>query len=173
LMAEKDPVVLRYMRRLSDADARLAKDAYTRGEAAVVPQEELGTLCAESGPCGRKEESGRTLDDGYACLTKAQSLTFLGDAVEAAAAHARACKCGAARAELPVMGGFLACDGAKAVERGGDLRVSEALNIRACAACDAQTGAAACEREIAGLRGSDAELARYIESVHVPRCKQP
>lgn len=174
MLVEKDPVVRRYMRRMSDADARIAKDDYTRGEAPGVPHAELSTLCAERGPCGQKDENGSTLDDGYACLTKAQLLVFQGDKLEAVEAHKRACKCGAARAEIPIMGGFLACDGpAKPAERGGNLTLSEAKNIRACAACDAQAGPAACAREIVTLKTTDAELARYIEAVHVPRCQKP
>lgn len=174
LLAENDPVVRRYMRRLSDADARLSKDAYTRGEAPGIPHAEMSVTCADRGPCGQKDANGNTLDDGYACLTKAQLLTFQGDALDAVEAHKRACRCGADRAQIPIMGGFLACDGpSKPVERGGNLTLSEAQNIRACAECDHSKGAAACARELAALKPADPELARYIETIHIPRCQKP
>jgi hypothetical protein len=173
LMSEKDPVRRRYMRRMSDADARLSLDAYERGEAAGIPHAELSLGCAERGPCGKKDAEGNTLDDGYACLTKAQSLIFEGDKYGSGEAHARACKCGATRAQIPIMGGFLACDGPKPVERGKELSVREAKDIRACAECDAEAGPAACAREIQRFTEKDAALAKYVESVHVPRCQKP
>lgn len=173
LMKEKDPARQRYMRRMSDADARLSLDAYERGEAAGIPHAELSLGCAERGPCGKKDAEGNTLDDGYACLTKAQGLIFEGDKLGSGEAHARACKCGATRAQIPIMGGFLACDGPKPVERGKELSVREAKDIRACAECDAEAGPEACAREIQRFAEKDAALAKYIESQHVPRCQKP
>lgn len=89
------------------------------------------------------------------------------------AAHARACTCGAERAQIPVMGGFLACDGKTPVERGKNLSSEEAAEVRACGECDADKGPAACAKEIERLSKSDAELSGYLEKVHVPRCARP
>jgi hypothetical protein len=165
-LAEKDPVAKRYMRRLSDADARKAYDEFNKGNFLGVAHAEVSMGCADDGPC--KEG-----DDGYACLTKAEILLQEKKASESKPAHARACKCGKERAELPIMGGFLACDGGTPVERGKNMTTAEAAEVRACGECDAATGPAACAKEIERLSKSDAELARYIETVHVPRCSRP
>ena len=90
----------------------------------------------------------------------------------AKAAHAKACKCSSARAQIPVMGGYLACDGDKPVERWRDMEVAVAKDVRDCGTCDAEAGPAACAREIGRLRASDAPLATYLETVHVPRCQK-
>lgn len=55
---------------------------------------------------------------------------------------------------------------------GGYLSTTEANEIRACAECNAETGPAACAKEIERVSKSDAEVAKYIETVIVPRCKQ-
>jgi hypothetical protein len=167
-LAEKDAIVKRYMRRLSDADARRAFDELQKNNPGGVAHAELALNCADSGACGKDGA-----DDGYACLTKAEALVQEKKVAESKAAHARACKCSPERAQLPVMGGFLACDGGAAVERGKNLTTAEAAEVRACGECDASTGPAACAKEIERLAKSDAELARYIETVHVPRCSRP
>lgn len=167
-LAEKNAIVKRYMRRLSDADARQSFDQFGKGEPEGMAHAELALNCADAGPCGKDGA-----DDGYACLTKAETLTREKKGSEGKAAHARACQCGAERAQLPVMGGFLACDGGTPVERGKSMSTAEAAEVRACGECDASTGPAACAKEIERLSKSDAELARYIETTHVPRCSRP
>lgn len=170
LLAEKDPVKKRYMRRLSDADARQAFDQFQRNEMNGVAHAEVAFGCADSGPCAATKE---TSDDGYACLTKAESLMQEKKTAEAKAAQARACRCSAKRAQIPVMGGFLACDGDTPVERGKNMSSEEAAEVRACGECDGARGPAACAKEIAKLSKSDADVAAYIEKVHVPRCQKP
>lgn len=173
LLAEKDPTIRRYMRRMSDADARLEQDSRARGEEGGVPHAEVAAFCADSGPCGKTNASGEVLDDGYACLTKAESSLLEKNRAGSTAAHARACKCSPERAQIPIMGGVLACDGPnKPVVRARDLPLDEAKDIRACGECDPTNGPAACAREIERLGKRDAELARYITSVHVPRCQK-
>ena len=174
LLEEKDPVARRYMRRMSDADARDAIDALARGEPGGVAHAEVAMFCKDAGPCGGTSPGGGVEDDGYACLTKAEAARQQKDLARARTAHARACRCDAARAQIPVMGGFLACDGpGRPVERGKNLTTAEAADVRDCAVCDAEKGPAACAREIRRLETPDAELARYIETVHVARCRKP
>lgn len=89
-----------------------------------------------------------------------------GRTAEWKAALARACRCDPDRAQIPVMGRILACDGRdKPVERG--------KNLRARAECDGIKGPAASKREVQRLAGSDPELSTYIATVHVPRCQKP
>jgi len=71
------------------------------------------------------------------------------------------------------MGGFLACQGKTPEKRGQNLTTTEANEIRACAECDPENGPAACIKEVERLSKSDPELAKYITTVHVPRCGQP
>lgn len=174
LIEEKDPVKRRYMRRLTDAAARIEVDARKRGEWGGVPHAEISFLCAESGPCKRKNKNGDALDDGYACLTRAEMvLKEEKNAKKARKPHARACKCDAPRAQIPIMGGVLACDGPdNPVERGANLPLDEAEDVRACAECDAEKGPKACAREIDRLSSKDPEVARYLASEHVPRCRR-
>ena len=174
LLDEKDAVHRRYMRRMSDSDAREAFDALERGEANGVAHAEMALFCKDKGACGGKDSSGTVQDDGYACLTKAEAARQQKDLAASRTAHARACRCDPTRAQIPVMGGFLACDGRdKPVERGKNLTTAEAAEVRACAVCDAEKGPAACTREVQRLTASDPELAKYIETVHVPRCRKP
>jgi hypothetical protein len=173
LLEEKDPIIRRYMRRMSDADARLELDRRSRGEENGVPHAEVALFCADTGPCGQKNASGEVLDDGYACLTKAEATQLNRDRRGASVAHARACKCGPERAQIPIMGGVFACDGPnKPVVRAKDLPLDEAKDIRACGECDPEKGPAACARESERLGKQDAELAKYIASAHVLRCKK-
>jgi hypothetical protein len=161
------------MRRLSDADARLALEARTKGEELGVAHAEVALFCADSGPCKKKNAEGTELDDGYSCLTKAQSLANEKDNASSKKAHERACLCDPVRAQIPVMGGFLACAGPKKpVERGKELSLAEAQEIRACAECEPEKGPAACNREIERMKLKDPELAQYIGAVHVPRCQK-
>jgi hypothetical protein len=191
LVAEKDPVHRRYMRRLSDADAvDTFKQRWHEPSHAEIAMD-----CNDSGPCGKKTQSGIPGDWGYACLTRAEwerenaELTKTGQisppsknpAADAAAAlarsrraHERACHCDPEKAQIPVAGGSLACDGKdKPVERGGNLSPEEADEIRACAICDPEKGPPACAREIERLATADPALAHYLRAVHVPRCQRP
>lgn len=170
LIAEKNPVIKRYMRRLSDADARQAFDQYHAKNPGGVPHAEFAVNCADSGPCGGT--SGKA-DEGYSCLTRAESAIQGNNEAESKAAHERACTCGAERAQIPIMGGFLACQGKTPEKRGQNVTTAEAAEIRACGECDAQAGAAACAKEIERLSKSDEELAKYITTVHIPRCGKP
>lgn len=173
LIAEKDPIKQRFMRRLSDADARQSLEAMKLGQPNGVAHAEMALACAESGACKQKDADGNVLDDGYACLTKAQSLAFEKDP-GAATVHKRACECDPDRAQIPVMGGYLACDGKdKPVTRGENLSLEEANDIRACGECDPEKGPAACQREIDRLKDKDRELSDYLRTTHVPRCGQP
>jgi len=173
LLAEKDPIVRRYMRRMSDADARLEQDRRARGEEGGVPHAEVASFCADAGACGKKNANGDVLDDGYACLTKAEATLLNKDRAGSVAAHARACKCGPERAQIPIMGGVLACDGPnKPVVRAKDMPLADAKDTRACGDCDPTEGPAACAREIERLAKQDGELARYIEKTHMPRCRK-
>lgn len=171
IIAEKDPVKRRYMRRLSDAEARLARDANEKGPWGGVAHAEVSMFCDDTGPCGKKGER----DDGYACLTKAEMILHENkNPAKAKQAQARACKCDPDRAQIPVPGGALACDGPnKPVERGKNLDLQEAREIRACAECDAEAGPKACEKEIGRLRAKDPEIAAYLETTHLPRCQRP
>jgi hypothetical protein len=174
LLEEKDPTLLSYMRRLSDADARLAFEATSKGERGGVAHAELALYCADEGPCKATRPDGAEMDDGYACLTKAEALRQEGKADEAARSHARACHCDPKRAQIPVMGGFLACDGSdQPVERAKELPLEEARDIRACGQCDLESGPDACARELARVGTTDAGLGRYLAEVHVPRCRKP
>jgi uncharacterized protein YgiM (DUF1202 family) len=190
LKAEKDPVRRRYMRRMTDATAHETFHGWMEPAHAEFAME-----CNDKGPCGKTTANGIPGDWGYACLTKAEaeretrelvkqgkdsprSAHPAADAAAAAArskaAHARACHCDPESAQIPVMGGSLACDGKdKPVERGGDVGAEEAAEILACAACDPDRGAGACAHEVQRLGSSDPELAKYIGSVHVARCRQP
>jgi hypothetical protein len=113
---------------------------------------------------------------GYACLTAAEvtlTLTQTKDRTTALELQARACRCDPEGAQIPIPGGMLACDGPdRPVERGNELSLAEAQDIRACAECDAERGPEACRMEIDRLRVKDPEVARYVETTHVPRCKQ-
>ncbi len=173
LLQEKDPVKQRYMRRLSDADSRQAFTAYGKKDHGGVAHGELAFLCAESGPCGEKNSQGSIQDDGYACLTKAEAALQQGETKSSKQAHARACKCSPKRAQIPVMGGFLACDGNKPVRRATSLPLSEAEEIRKCGECDPKAGPKACTAEIKRLTTTDAALATYLRTIHVPRCRKP
>jgi hypothetical protein len=106
-------------------------------------------------------------------LTRAEMAIQENREAESKTAQERACKCGAERAQIPIMGGFLACNGQNPEKRGQNLTTAEADEIRACAECDAEKGPAACAKEIERLTISDAELAKYIETVHIPRCGRP
>lgn len=170
LIAEKNPVIKRYMRRMSDADARHAFDQWQAKEPNGVPHAEFADQCADKGPCkGTSEKS----DDGYACLTRAEAAIQGNAEAESKAAHERACTCDPERAQIPIMGGFLACQGKTPERRGQNITTAEANEIRACAECDAQNGPAACAKEIERLSKSDPDLAKYIETVHAPRCGKP
>ena len=161
IKAERDPAKRQYMRRLSDADARLAKDNTNRGVSEGIPHPEIQLNCKDSGPCGPSE--------GMPCLVKAEVAE---NEVEAKAAHARACVCDPAGAQIPIMGGRRACDGATPVERGGELTIDEALDIRACGECDPKIGASACMRELERLRPRSPLVAEFLQQTHVPRCQQ-
>ncbi len=103
LVDEKDPVKQRYMRRMSDADARQAFDALKRyGELNKAAHAEMAMLCATSGPCGATDKSGQVMDDGYSCLTAAEGARDQKEEAVSKAAHARACKCDPKRAQIPV-----------------------------------------------------------------------
>jgi len=171
LLAETDPIKKRYMRRLSDADAHDSIASEKKGEPGGVPHAEFALNCVESAACGKKSKEGNPEDDGYFCLTKAEIGRTEKDAAKMRKAHAFACKCGGDRASIPVMGGYLACDGTKPVERGHELSDEEATEIRDCATCDPDKGPIACEREIARLKQTDADVASYLQNTHVPRCQ--
>lgn len=174
LIAETDGAKRAYMRRLSDAEAALSIDAKRRGETGGVAHAEASIYCASAGPCKRPGPDGSQMDDGFACLTKAEIAAGEGDQVLAAAAHARACTCDAPRAIIPVMGGTRACDAPdKPVERGKDLTLGEAKDVRACGQCDAADGPAACQRELDRLDEKDRPVAAYLRATHIPRCQQP
>lgn len=170
LIAEKNPVIKRYMRRLSDADARQAFDRWEKKEPLGVPHAEFSDQCADKGPC--KGTAGKG-DDGYACLTRAEMAIQENNEKESKTAHERACTCGAERAQIPISGGFLACNGKIAERRGQTLTSAEADEVRACAECDLEKGPAACAKEMERLTKSDPDLAKYIETVHIPRCGKP
>ncbi|APR78694.1 Hypothetical protein A7982_04041 [Minicystis rosea] len=169
LLAEQDAVRRRYMRRLSDADARQALDALPRNEPSGVAHPELASSCKDPGPC-----PGDMNWYGYACLTKAEAALLQKDLATSRAAHEHACRCDPTGAQIPVMGGLFACDGKnKPVGRGKILTTQEAADVQACGVCDAEKGPAACAREVRRLATGDAALAKYIETVHVPRCQEP
>lgn len=169
LLAEQDAVRRRYMRRLSDADARWALDALARDEPSGVAHPEMSLSCKDPGPC-----PGKVSFYGYVCLTKAEAALQQKDLATSRAAHEHACRCDPTGAQIPVMGGLLACDGKdKPVRRGQSLTTQEAADVHACGVCDAEKGPAACAREVRRLATGDAALAKYIETVHVPRCKEP
>ena len=164
LLAEKDPDARRFMRRLSDAHAKL------NGGEEGVPHAELAAFCQASGPCGGTNADGSQLDDGYACLTAAE--LHRDEPTKMQAYHARACRCGAERAQIPIMGGTLACDGPnRPAVRGANLSRAEARDADACGRCDHERGPAACRAEIDRLKSSDPKLAGYIERMQVPHCQ--
>lgn len=174
LLVEPDPIRARYMRRLSDAYARTELDDDTGGPAHA----EIVECCNASGPCGADKKTGHgdcpRMDDGYACLTAAEVKSA--EKSDPKVFHDRACRCDWTRAQIPVMGGLLACDGpGKPVNRGKDVSVvmssTEAREVVACGTCDSHVGQGACEREVARLRRTDADLARYIERIHTTRCQ--
>jgi hypothetical protein len=169
LLAEQDAVRRRYMRRLSDADARRALDALAGDEPSGLAHAELASSCRDPGPC-----PGNMNWYGYACLTKAEAALQQKDLATSRAAHEHACRCDPKGAQIPVMGGLLACDGKdKPVRRSQILTTQEAADVHACGVCDAENGPAACAREVRRLATGDAALAKYIETVHVPRCREP
>jgi hypothetical protein len=172
LVAEPDPIRARYMRRLSDAYARLSRDEDTGSPAHA----EIVECCNSSGPCGADKKTGHGdcphMDDGYACLTAAE--VQLTGKRNPKLFHDRACHCDWKRAQIPVMGGELACDGPdKPVNRSKTVTMSstEAREVVACGTCDAQTGPSACANEVTRLRSVDPDVARHIERVHVTRCQ--
>lgn len=173
LLAETDPAKKRWMRLLSDADARQAQAALEKGEPGGVAHAEAALFCADSGPCKQSNEDGDSMDDGYSCLTKAEAALQQGDKAVSESAHARACECDPARAQIPVMGGMLACDDKKPVKRGGHLSLEEATRIRDCATCENTRGPAACAQLIDALKGKDAEVAQVVLQQVVPRCQKP
>lgn len=178
IIAESDPVKRRYMRRLSDAAARIEKDNREKNEWGGVAHAEIIAGCGTAGPCGRAipDWAAGKPDDGYACLTKAEALLNESKKAtkESTQAHARACQCDPVRAQIPVMGGVLACDGpGKPVEHGTQLELSVALSIIACGWCDPDGGPKACTSEIERLKKDDAKLAAYVENTHAPRCQRP
>lgn len=165
LLAEPDQVKRRYMRRLSDAYARLEIEVRKTGAWDGPPHIELALQCKLTEPCSRG-------GDGYACLTAAEASLRAKDFAVSRREHAQACRCSPERAQIPVMGGVLACDGpGKPVERGKDLSLGEAREIIACATCDAQVGPAACAAEIVRLKSTDAAIAGYLDTTHVPGCQ--
>jgi len=187
MMIEPDPIRVRYMRRLNDAQVVLSSKADGGGAPAHA---ELVECCNPIGAaCGATKKAGHVdcphMDDGYACLTAAEiKLTSSKTAKEARALHERACRCDWKRAQIPVMGGQLACDGEnKPVNRrtalaalassssSSKLEEEEARDVIACGTCDAKTGPAACKAEMSRFRATDPELAHYIDRVHVTRCQ--
>jgi hypothetical protein len=168
---EKDPMKRRYIRRLSDAAARQALEGLARGEdPGDVAHAELALNCGTSGPCAKMDGNSTVTDDGYACLTAAQRAYNEGDKATWRNAHERACRCNPTGAQIPVMGGTLACDGpGRPVERGHDLTLQVANEIRQCAECDPDRGPEACKREIARLRETDPDQARFVEA-RAERC---
>ena len=106
-------------------------------------------------------------------MTRAESAIQQNNEAESKAAHARVCTCDSERAQIPIMGGFLACQGKTPEKRGVNLSSTEAAEIRACAECDAEKGPAACAKEIERLTKCDPDVAKYIVTVHVPRCGKP
>ncbi len=173
LLAESDPVKKRWMRLLSDADAREAQAALEKGEPMGVAHAEMALFCADSGPCKQPNENGDAMDDGYACLTKAEAALQQSDAAGSVSAHKRACACDSRRAQIPVMGGMLACDDKTPVKRGSQLSVDEAKRIRDCATCEGTRGPAACAQLVDALKPKDPEVAKLVLEQVVPRCQQP
>lgn len=172
---EPDPVVRRFMLRMVEAEARVVlEELKTSGEGLSVPHAEAAMFCKESGPCGGKDADGNELDGGYACLTAA-SLAYDKKAPPASNAKlARACKCGAREARIPVMGGMgiLACsEKGEPMAFGASLELSVAQQVRACAECRVDGGLAACEAEVARLEASDPELAKYLVDKHAAHCR--
>ena len=130
-------------------------------------------FCNAAGPCGKKAGTAPRRRRVCACLTKVEAARQQKD-LASSAAHKCACHCDPIGGQIPVMGGFLACDAKdKPVERGELLSTADAADVRDCASCDADKGVAACGREIARLKTSDAEVAHYLETVLVPNCRKP
>ena len=173
LLAETNPAKKRYMRLLTHSDARASFDELKKGNPGGVAHAEIAMMCADSGPCKQKGESGDEMDDGYACLTKAESLHQEGDSA-ASAAHKRACACDHDRAQIPVMGGMLACDGKdKPVNRGTVLTTEQAKQVEACSTCDPKDGPSGCAAIMTMLERQDPEVVALIDKTVVPRCQQP
>lgn len=175
--AEEVPVVKRWLLRMIHAQARLTLEEVRRDPSigVPVPHAEIGMFCKESGPCGGFDENDNELDGGYACLTAATGAWTPGEPPANNERLARACRCGAAQALVPVMGGMgvIACSEAGApMAFGGELDAKTAAEIRACAECDAERGRKGCEAELARLAPVDMELAKYVADVHARRCQR-
>lgn len=153
LTREPDPVRARYMRRVASAYV---------GRGPTL-SDEVAECCNAAGACGAQKRTGHAdcpkMDDGYACLVAAE--------LGRAGAHARACQCDAARAQIPAPGGTLACEGSRPVTRAPP---PDADDILACATCDAARGPSACDRELAHV---DTDLAAFLRRVILTRCALP
>jgi hypothetical protein len=170
------------MIRMADAGARAWYESRETGQRPDIEDLELvmqqNSICHDDGPCGRQDAETKDdmhlFDTAYACLVKAEEARRDRNAPAARSAHERACRCDPDNAQIPVDGGFFACSGRdRPVERGKSLTPEEAADVRACAGCNWKTGPIACTNEVRRLASSDPDLAKYIETVHVPRCRQP
>ncbi|MBX3234254.1 MAG: hypothetical protein KIT84_04155 [Labilithrix sp.] len=175
LLREPDAVRATYMRRVSDAYARLGRGP----KVTAATHAEIAECCHRDGPCGAPKRTGHAdcpiMDDGYACLTAAEILRAeKAEKKGATALHARACRCSPERAQIAAPGGTLACDGPnRPTERAGVMSDREATQVIACATCDPTTGPAACAAERDRLEPNDPALAHLVEAFVTTRCQEP
>jgi hypothetical protein len=169
---EQDPVLKRYLYRIAQGHAAGVSSYGPRGPSdESPPHAEVPFMCDVKKPCGAKNEHG-DLNSAMSCL----ALALTADNVATArAAHALACKCNSTEGAFPgYNGSAYVCD-----EKGRPafiapkMKKDEGADIVDCAICHPQRGPAACQREIARLKASDAELAAHVETKQIRRCQTP
>ena len=156
-----DPIIRRYMRRVSDADAVLSAEQRKNGKSSLVASGALGP-CVSTATCNEMNVAS--------CLISAE-LTL--DRKQAGRLHRKICACAPKAAGVPVTHGALACEDGKPTDRSRAMPLDEARQVADCAVCDRARGPFACAAEAARLRAPDTKLADYIDQVHVPRCTKP
>jgi hypothetical protein len=168
---EADPVVKRYLWRISQGHAAGVSTYTASSEEESPPHAEVPGMCDLKRPCNAQEGTAE-YNKPWNCLALAATATTV---AEAKAAHAFACRC---HGKGPHFIGynstaFICDEQGKPAFLAPKMSDAEGADILACASCDAAKGPEACKREVARLESTDAELSRHIATKHVPRCQTP
>jgi hypothetical protein len=174
---QKDAVVKRYLWRIAEGQAAGVSSYAHKGpkvDPGSLPHAEVPGMCDPRKPCRAKSESGE-LNAPVSCLAAAFAQSGMNDPAGAKRAHALACKCDPKEGSFPGYNGTaFFCDAAgKPAFIAPKMQADEGKDIVDCAICHPERGPSACQREIERLRTVDAELATYVETRQVSRCKTP
>ncbi len=138
-----------------------------------MPHAEVPALCVPSLPCGADSPGGQ-LNDGVACLARAQQAFVELDPAAARAAHAHACRCATPTEAFPAYNrtAFI-CRSTQPAFLAADMPAEEGRDIIACAICHPDRGPPACRREVARSSLVDPQLADFIADEQWKRCSRP